>query len=317
MHRLDGKAVASGHHPVDVASYLIGVGGGGPADPVVLAILLDYYLFNILCLLSLRIWDGGSADDNLERVGLLLDRLQGPDGSGHRFASHAGTLILIATAHFEVEERGYRSLLEKVTTLDAAHRAKIALDHAGCMGCHLRFGFEATYGRDTVVMRPTTSRLPWLSFALRPSWTNAPRRLTRRRRRPHRRPVARALRASDSAFARRSPRIVRELVERFEAFRPSLGVFTAVFFFNYSTTSSREPSSTRCCAAVDREPQRSADDGRRRRRREDLAGDDVDGPCARSPIESEAVMPVIVYDPVAGGGRSPSRCKLPALHGGR
>ncbi len=35
------------------------------------------------------------------------------------------------------------------------------------MGSHLRFGFEATYGRDTVVMRDdNVADYPWLCFAL-------------------------------------------------------------------------------------------------------------------------------------------------------
>ena len=35
------------------------------------------------------------------------------------------------------------------------------------MGCHLRFGFEATYGRDTVNMRnDNEADYPWLCFAL-------------------------------------------------------------------------------------------------------------------------------------------------------
>src|SRR5260221_267515 len=102
LHDWDGQAdrVNPDTIPVDVVNYLIEVGGGGPPDPAAVAILLDYYLFNILCLLSLRIPDAGGADDNLERLGRLLDRLQGTDGSGPRFAGHAGTLILVATAHF-------------------------------------------------------------------------------------------------------------------------------------------------------------------------------------------------------------------------
>lgn len=240
LHDWDGKAdrVNADTIPVDVANYLIDVGGGGPPDPVVLAILLDYYLFNILCLLSLRIWDGGSADDNLERLGLLLDRLQGPDGSGHRFASHAGTLILIATAHFELEEWGYHSLLEKVTTLDAAHRAKIALDHAGCMGCHLRFGFEATYGRDTVVMRnDNVADYPWLSFALATLMDE----YAATRDAGAAEGLLNGLSPDALAFVTTPPFAERfaahreELIARFEAFRPVESAYSPLsFFFNFS-----------------------------------------------------------------------------------
>jgi hypothetical protein len=36
-----------------------------------------------------------------------------------------------------------------------------------CLGCHLRFGFEATYARDTLVMRDDNlADYPWLCYAL-------------------------------------------------------------------------------------------------------------------------------------------------------
>src|SRR5207247_10084647 len=48
-----------------------------------------------------------------------------------------------------------------------SHRTNIALGHAASMGCHLRFGFEATCGRDTVALRDdNTADYPWLCFAL-------------------------------------------------------------------------------------------------------------------------------------------------------
>jgi len=44
---------------------------------------------------------------------------------------------------------------------------KIALGHAAAMGCHLRFGFEAQCGRDTVALRDDNiADYPWLCFAL-------------------------------------------------------------------------------------------------------------------------------------------------------
>jgi hypothetical protein len=240
LHDWDGKAdrVNPDTIPVDVLRYLIAVGGGGPPDPAVLAILLDYYLFNLLCLLSLRIWDGGSADDNLDRLGRLLERLQGPDGSGHRFAAHAGTLILIATAHYELEERGYDALLEKVTTLDAGHRSAIALDHTGCMGCHLRFGFEATYGRDTIVMRnDNVADYPWLSFALATLMDE----FAAGRGDATVEGLLNGLSPDALAFVRTPPFAERfaahrdELLERFEVFRPAEGVYSPLsFFFNFS-----------------------------------------------------------------------------------
>jgi hypothetical protein len=240
LHDWDGKAdrVNPDTIPVDVLDYLIAMGGGGPPDSAVVAILLDYYLFNILCLLSLRLWDASGADDNLERLDGLLERLQGSDGSGHRFASHAGTLILTATAHFEPEERGYRTLLEKVMTLNRAHRATIALDHAGTIGCHLRFGYEATYRRDTVLRRnDNVADYPWLAFALATlideyaaSRDDAAAAGLLNGLSPD--PLAFV---NTPPFAERFAEYREELVERFEAFRPTDGVYSPLsFFFNFS-----------------------------------------------------------------------------------
>ena len=169
LHDWDGKAgkVNPDTIAVDVLHYLARHRGSEPPDRVALAILLDYYFFNLLALMSLRAWDEGDANANIDRVGELLASLQGPDGSGHRFASDAETLLLIATAHYEPHEWGYDRLLERVRTLDFRHRSRIAIGHASAMGCHLRFGFEATYARDTTVMRnDNVADYPWLCFAL-------------------------------------------------------------------------------------------------------------------------------------------------------
>ena len=129
--------------PVDVLHYLVDRRGSEPATPRVLAILLDYYFMHVLALLTLRVWDEGDADANLELVSGLLAHLQSADGSGQRFAADAETLLLIGTSHYELHERGYHVLLEKVRTLSDAHQLTIALGHASSMGSHLRFGFEA------------------------------------------------------------------------------------------------------------------------------------------------------------------------------
>lgn len=153
--------------PVDVLHYLIDRRGGEPASVTTLAVLLDYYFMHVLALLSVRVWDEGDADANMDLVTDLLRLLQGPAGSGQPFAADAETLLLIATSHYEMYERGYAVLLEQVRTLDDRHQAHIALGHAASMGCHLRFGFEATYGRDTVNMRDdNVADYPWLLFAL-------------------------------------------------------------------------------------------------------------------------------------------------------
>src|SRR5262245_31420637 len=169
LHDWDGKAdtVNEDIIPVDVLHYVADKRGGEAPDLRALAILLDYYVFHLLALLSLRIWDEGDADANLERLERLLRQLQGPDGSGQRFVDNAETLILIATSHYELHERGYETLLSATQALNDAHRTNIALGHAVSMGSHLRFGFEATYGRDTVVMRDdNVADYPWLCFAL-------------------------------------------------------------------------------------------------------------------------------------------------------
>ena len=169
LHDWDGKAdkVNEDIIPVDVLTYVMHLRGVKAPDERALAILIDYYFFHILAVFSLRIWDEGDADANLDRLDHLIRELQGPNGSGQPLVANAETLILIATSHFELQERGYDKLLARVKTLNDAHRTAIALGHAGSTGCHLRFGFEATYGRDTLVMRnDNAADYPWLCFAL-------------------------------------------------------------------------------------------------------------------------------------------------------
>ncbi len=169
LHDWDGKAdtVNEDTIPVDVLTYLMAQRGAAPPDTRSLAVLVDYYFMHVIALLSLRIWDEGDADAHLDRLNELLRELHGPHGSGQRFVDDAETLMLIATSHFELVEVGYDKLLNRVRTLNAAHRARVAIGHAVSMGSHLRFGFEATYGRDTVVMRDdNVADYPWLCFAL-------------------------------------------------------------------------------------------------------------------------------------------------------
>ena len=169
LHDWDGKAdrVSDEMIPVDVLDYVARVRGSDPSDAGALAVLLDYYYFHVLQLLSLRVWDSGDANAHLDRLAQLLDLLQGPGGSGQPFVADAETLILVATSHFEAVERGYDRLLRRVKTLNHAHQVKVAIGHASSMGCHLRFGFEATYGRDTLQMRDdNVADYPWLCFAL-------------------------------------------------------------------------------------------------------------------------------------------------------
>jgi hypothetical protein len=169
LHDWDGKAakVNPDTIAVDVLNYVAEQRGSDAPDRAALAILLDYYFLNVLSLVSLRVWDEGDADGNIDKLEDLLRALQGSDGSGHVFSADAETLLLIATAHYEPYEWGYDRLLERVRTLNTPHRTRIAIGHASAMGCHLRFGFEATYARDTVVMRnDNVADYPWLCFAL-------------------------------------------------------------------------------------------------------------------------------------------------------
>jgi hypothetical protein len=244
--------------PVDVLHYLADRRGSEPAVLRVLAVLLDYYFMHLLALLSLRVWDEGEADANLDAVSRLLSHLQGPHGSGQRFAADAETLLLIATSHYELHERGYHVLLEKARTLSDAHQLRIALGHAASMGCHLRFGFEATYGRDTINMRDdNVADYPWLCFALA--------RLIREYARlrsggvdgPARARVVEALlnglSADARAFIGQAPASLaacdveragfresfldlrQDLVAEFEAHRPSDAAYSPLcFFFNFS-----------------------------------------------------------------------------------
>jgi hypothetical protein len=168
LHDWDGKAEQVNRDTivVDVLNFLFDH-HAGHSPRAVLSILLDYYFFYLLALLSMRVWDEGQPEENFGRLARALEALQGPGGSGHRFVSNAETLMLVATSHYEPDQRGYDLLLERARALGSPSILNVALGHAQCMGCHLRFGFEATYGRDASFMRADNSAdYPWLCFAL-------------------------------------------------------------------------------------------------------------------------------------------------------
>ena len=128
------------------------------------------------------------------------------------------------------------------------------------MGSHLRFGFEATYARDTVVMRDdNVADYPWLCFSLatlmreyrahaRRRAPTAPdrdaiveamlnglspdaRAFVRRRRRPSLSPYERE-RAEFCALFRGHQ---DDLLAEFERYRPSTDAYSPLsFFFNFS-----------------------------------------------------------------------------------
>jgi hypothetical protein len=165
----DGKADELNEEtiPVDVLDFMIGRTHVESSEPAILAILLDYYFFYLLALVSLRVWDGGAADATLDRIERLVRALQGPEGSGQRFVDNAETLLPIATSHFEPDVRAFDVLLARVRALNEAHRVELSLVYSAILGSHLRFGFEATYARDVVAMRKDNEPdYPWLSFAL-------------------------------------------------------------------------------------------------------------------------------------------------------
>jgi hypothetical protein len=258
LHDWDGLAdrVSADTIPTNVLDYVRGRRGGDGPDRQTLAILLDYYLVHLLALLATRVWDSGDADANLTRVGGLLAELQGPGGSGHRFAADAETLLLVATSHFEVQEIGYDRLLNRVRALSAEHRTKVALGHAASMGCHLRFGFEATYVRDTARMRDDNmADYPWLCFALvnlmreydRVSASGGPDAdvivdaLLNGLSADARAFVGEAPRSLDASepewieFRERFAADERDLLPRFQAFAPTADRYSPLsFFFNFS-----------------------------------------------------------------------------------
>lgn len=253
LHDWDGKADTVNDEiiPVDVLDFIVNQRGAARPDSTVASILIDYYFLHVLALLSLRAWDDGRADRNLDRLHDLLGALQGPRGSGQMFTADAETLILIATSHFELKEDGYHVLLERVRTLSHDHQVKIALGHAVSMGCHLRFGFEATYARDTVVMRDdNVADYPWLCFSLATlmkAYAGGDERdtvvegllngLSADARAFVGEPPASLVRCAveRSAFRATFARHREELLARFERYRPSEKAYSPLsFFFNFS-----------------------------------------------------------------------------------
>ncbi|HUE88802.1 MAG TPA: hypothetical protein VMO26_22220 [Vicinamibacterales bacterium] len=244
--------------PVDVLDYLIERRGDEPVSATTLSMLLDYYFMHVLALLSVRVWDEGDPDVNMGRVNQLLRLLQGPDGSGQPFVADAETLLLIATSHYEMYERGYAVLLDHVRTLDDRHQTNIALGHAASMGCHLRFGFEATYGRDTINMRDdNVADYPWLLYALNTLMQQYVRlRETGEAAAPHDALVEaliNGLSGDARAFVGKAPTSLagfegerarfreafyaykQDLLAAFEAYRPTEHVYSPLsFFFNFS-----------------------------------------------------------------------------------
>ena len=169
IHDWDGKAerVNDDTIAIDILNYAIERRGTDAPDRAVLGMLVDYYFLYVLALCSLAVWADDRPDAHLDRLDHLLNELHGPQGSGQRFASDAATLMLLATSHYESDDLAYDRLLERVRGLGRSHRAKIARIHARCLGGHLRFGIESTYGQDFRLMRDDNGvDYRWLCFAL-------------------------------------------------------------------------------------------------------------------------------------------------------
>ena len=333
LHDWDGIAdkVNPETIPVDVLDYLARERGGEPAGPGVLAVLLDYYFMHILSLAALRVWDEGDADRNLDRVDRLLARLQGPGGSGQRFAADAETLILIATSHFELAEWGYGKLLTRAKTLSREHRVRLALGHSASIGSHLRFGFEATYGRDTLKTRDdNVADYPWLCFALATLMHEYVRMRSDGVDASGRRALVEALLNGLTPDARafigaRPPASLSEveperaefrelfhahrdsLLQEFEAVRPSDQRYSPLsFFFNFSHNVVKgaavdalfrgTPWTLTLNDLLNGEPRDEAPDASR-----EALATTLMGYARRNPNRIRGrLMPVIVYDPNAG-----------------
>lgn len=169
LHDWNGKAdaVTANTIAIDAAEFASSLIGDRPVTRDAVALALDFYFLYLLALVAMRSWDDGEPGASLDRVTRLLDHLQGPSGSGQRFADNAETLLLIATSHFEPDESGYDLLLSRARMLPDSNRTAMALTHAQAMGGHLRFGYEVTYGKDFKAMRDDNGAdYPWLLFGL-------------------------------------------------------------------------------------------------------------------------------------------------------
>ena len=261
LHDWDGKADRNNEDTiaVDVLNFVADHLGKDDLDRTTLSILLDYYLLYILSLLSLHIWSDGDADENFDRLNGLLALLQGPNGSGQQFARSAGTLLILAGSHFEVKDSCYDVLLERVKALSAQHRADVALVHASALGCHLRFGYEATYNKNLSDMREdNVVDYSWLVVSLADLMREYERRREAGAAGPGLDAVVEALlnglspdpgaftsdtppacmaahEADWRAFRTRFNRFRPDLLAAFDALRPSTRTYSPLsFFFNFS-----------------------------------------------------------------------------------
>lgn len=142
--------------------YLRGGRGSGRASP---SILLDFHLLHLLALVAMRAWDSPHPDQVMERVQHLLDLLQGPGGSTHRFVDSPWTLLILAVSHFHPRDAAYDQLIERIRGLPGEQRVGFARVSAGVLAAHLRWGLSQMYEWDVPRMRlDNVGDYPWLLF---------------------------------------------------------------------------------------------------------------------------------------------------------
>jgi len=109
-------------------------------------IIFDFYLLYHLTLLSLRIWDEGSPDENLHILRELLKELQEGEGSsGERFFTHPISLLRMATSLNNEYIEPYRDILEKISDLGKRNRIRYSILNAKDTGTHLRTLIATNY----------------------------------------------------------------------------------------------------------------------------------------------------------------------------
>ncbi|MEX2466334.1 MAG: hypothetical protein WD995_05455 [Gemmatimonadota bacterium] len=211
--------------PVILLDYFADIGMVEGTDREVLQILLDYYFFHLLILCTMRAWDVDDPSAYLDRVDALIERMQGPDGSGHNFVEHAETLLILGISQFHPEEAAYDRLVEKVWALDSEERrVRFARLGTAVLAGHLRWGFGVMYRRDIGRMRDdNVGDYPWLLTAVLELLRAYDRMLERGAAESERDPVVEGLinglTPDPWAFFERTPSALRGYADAVEEFR--------------------------------------------------------------------------------------------------
>lgn len=147
--------------------YAAEAGIAGPEISRSLALLVDHFVLFVIALLVMRAWDGDQPEADLACIQRLIDELQGPDGSGHRFVAGPESLMWIAVSNYHPDDDAYNRLLDKVRGLDATWQLRFATNGAHVLGTHLRWGLEAYYKRDfDLLRRDNVADYPWLLYSV-------------------------------------------------------------------------------------------------------------------------------------------------------